>query len=62
MSSDFKLQHPEIPWGAIAGMRNILVHQYFGIDHEAVWSAIEHNIPDLKAAVLGILDDDQTGD
>lgn len=61
MSSDFKERHPDIPWGAIAGMRNVLVHQYFGIDQEAVWSAIECNVPDLKASVLEILNRDQAG-
>ncbi len=43
------MQHPEIPWSQIIGMRNILAHRYFGIDVDIVWSAIEHDLPDLKS-------------
>ncbi len=36
ISQDFKNHHPEIPWGQISGMRNIIVHIYFGVDPDIV--------------------------
>lgn len=46
---------PQVPWTRIIGMRNILVHHYFGIDAELVWSAVESELPALKSAVLALL-------
>jgi len=51
MSKEFMEQHPEIPWREIVGMRNILVHHYFEVDDEAVWSAVLRDIPDLKEKI-----------
>ena len=55
LSSEFKQLHPEAPWAQIAGMRNILVHHYFGIDSSAVWNAVEQNIPSLKQQIQTML-------
>jgi uncharacterized protein with HEPN domain len=55
ISSDIKAAHPEIDWRRMAGLRNILVHDYFGIDLELVWQIIEQNLPDLKLQVAAIL-------
>lgn len=43
--------HPEIPWPQIRGFRNILVHQYFGVDVETVRDVIESHLPPLAAAL-----------
>lgn len=48
ISDAYKAAHPGVPWGAIIGMRNILVHSYFGIDLEAVWGTVERDLPELK--------------
>ena len=53
--AEFKDRYPEIPWSQIMGMRNILVHDYFGIDREVVWSAVERDLPDLKRKIETIL-------
>ena len=53
--AEFKDRYPEIPWSQIMGMRNILVHDYFGIDREVVWSAVERDLPDLKRKIEAIL-------
>lgn len=48
--------HPEIPWASIVGMRNVLVHQYFEIDTEIIWSVVENELPKLKEWFQVILD------
>ena len=55
VSTELRAQHHEVPWRAIIGMRNVLVHRYFGIDQDAVWAAVEQDLPDLKRAVTAIL-------
>lgn len=52
---DFKVQHPELEWRAMAGMRDRLIHDYFGVDFELVWEVIQHRIPDLQARAAAIL-------
>ena len=46
--------HPEVPWASIVGMRNILVHHYFAIDTDIVWSVVVNDLPKLKASFLAI--------
>jgi uncharacterized protein with HEPN domain len=48
-------RYPSIPWRQIGGMRNILVHDYFRINHEVVWETIEKHVPSLKKDVQQIL-------
>lgn len=48
LSSDLKDQHPEMPWSKIIGMRNLLVHDYFGIDVDVVCAVVERDLPALK--------------
>lgn len=55
LSAGFKQQHPEVAWPQIAGMRNILVHHYFGIDVAVVWSVVERDLPVLKQQVAAML-------
>lgn len=48
-------QASEIPWAKIVGMRNVLVHHYFGIDREVVWSVVERDLPQLKEQIERLL-------
>jgi uncharacterized protein with HEPN domain len=52
---EFTAQHPQIPWPRIVGMRNILVHNYFGVDVSIVWSVVVRELPLLKQQVASVL-------
>jgi uncharacterized protein with HEPN domain len=51
LSTDFRTRHPEVPWVQIVGMRNVLVHAYFGINLARVWSVVERDVPPFKQQV-----------
>ncbi len=52
LSEDFRNSHPNIPWKEIIGMRNILIHDYFGTDLDGVWNSIEEDLPKLKERLV----------
>lgn len=51
LSSDFQSKHSEIEWKEIKGIRNLLVHEYFGIDFNILWQIILEDIPKLKPKI-----------
>jgi uncharacterized protein with HEPN domain len=55
ISSDFKAMHSGVPWKTIAGLRDKLIHFYFGIDYEIVWSIAKKELPKLRNQVKEIL-------
>jgi uncharacterized protein with HEPN domain len=55
LSNPVKEQNPQIPWQDIAGMRDKLIHDYFGVDVEKVWLTVQLDIPALKNSVNKIL-------
>jgi uncharacterized protein with HEPN domain len=56
LSPDFKKQHKEIEWKKIAGLRDKMIHGYFGVNWDIVWDVIRNQIPKLKEQVENILD------
>ena len=48
MPEELKLQHPDVPWKEIMGMRNKIAHEYFGVALDVVWSTAADDIPELK--------------
>ena len=57
LSDKTKKKYPNIPWKEIAGMRDVLIHTYFGIDLNLTWETIEQDIPKLKGDLLKIIEE-----
>ncbi len=55
LSINFRNKYPDIPWKKMAGMRDILIHDYLGLDLYAVWDTIERDLPNLKNDLLKII-------
>ena len=52
---DFKKQHSEVKWAEIAGMRDVLIHEYFGVNLSLVWETVKRDVPDLKKQILRLI-------
>ena len=52
-----KAKHQELPWKQMTGMRDKLIHAYFGVDVETLWKATKENIPPLRNAIQKMLKD-----
>lgn len=55
ISEEFKTDHPSIDWRSFAGLRDKLIHHYFGVDYALVWDVVAHELPDLKTKLLPLL-------
>jgi len=55
LPSDFKDKYPNIPWSKIAGMRDKLMHHYFGVNFDNVWEVIKQDIPKLEQDIEEII-------
>jgi len=55
VSNEIKLKYPQIPWKEMAGMRDRLIHLYFGVDFKLVWETIKKRIPTIKPLMKVIL-------
>lgn len=51
----FKAKYPDIPWKQIAGMRDILIHEYFDVDLSLTWKVVKHELPKIKKQLGQIL-------
>lgn len=56
LSENVKSRQPHIPWKQIAGMRDKVIHDYFGVNLEIVWAVVENELPKLRTAVSALLD------
>lgn len=52
---DFQEKHPGIPWYQMKAIRNVLAHEYFGVDKDVLWQTIQEDIPPLKRKIKKLL-------
>jgi uncharacterized protein with HEPN domain len=57
IDEDFRNRYAEIPWKKIAGLRDVLIHEYFGVNMKRVWRVIKIDLPDLKSKISRIWGD-----
>jgi uncharacterized protein with HEPN domain len=55
LSPAIRRHHPEVPWRSITALRNVLIHEYFGVDLEIVWRLVTRRLPTLKHHVTALL-------
>jgi uncharacterized protein with HEPN domain len=55
LSQEIKAKHPEVQWSDIAGMRDKLIHQYFGVNLNLVWETVQKNLPELEKQISVML-------
>jgi len=56
LSDELREAHPEIPWAQIVAFRNVVIHEYFGVDLELVWAIVTQHVPALDAQFKAIVD------
>lgn len=57
LSADLRASSPEIPWARMSGMRDVLIHNYIGVDLEIVWGVVEDEISPLIAGLLALIEE-----
>ncbi len=60
LAASFKAKHPEIPWKQMAGMRDVLIHEYFDIDLSLTWSVVKRELPPIKEKLQSILEESES--
>ena len=55
ISAEIQEEYPDVEWAIVKSVRNILVHEYFGIDYKVIWNSIGENLPILKKQLQDIL-------
>lgn len=55
LDDTYRSAHPQIPWRTVAGLRDVLIHQYEGVDLDRVWNVVMDGLPGLKEAIAELL-------
>lgn len=59
LTQEFRDEYSDIPWKKIAGMRDKLIHDYFGVDLDVVWTTVKKDIPVLKDKIESIVESEE---
>ncbi len=51
LPGEFRAEHSQIPWHKMIGMRNVLIHDYIGVDYPLLWKTVQKDLPELKRAL-----------
>ena len=62
LPKSFRRKYPEVPWDEMAGMRDKLIHHYFGVDMEVLWLTATENVPRLKVLISRVIADMENGE
>jgi uncharacterized protein with HEPN domain len=62
LSDSLKASYPQVPWRRIAGMRDKMIHEYFGVNLQLVWEVVERDLPEFQRAIESMLQGSDVGD
>lgn len=61
LSPELRHAHTEVPWRRVAGLRDVLIHDYLSVDVQELWNIVERDLPALKQSVSAVLEELQEG-
>jgi len=59
ISDELRTRYSQIPWRQLVGLRNIMIHAYFGVDYENIWKIVSEELPAISSSISTILQEEQ---